>query len=304
MALKKFTGNTSLTATLIVVFSGTLWGFYWLPVRALAGFGLSGAWGTLAIVAAATLLLGPFAWRARHRLRRADIAGLLFVALGGVAFVLYSVGLLYGRVAIIVVLFFLTPAWSALIGRFVMGWPTARMRMLALVVGIFGLVLMLGAKGQVPLPRGLGEWLGLVSGLLWAAATTGIRVRSDTGPAETAFVFAAGASLGALILAPMLEPFPPFPGALRLLAVAGLALATGGLWWGLSMAALMWAATRLEPARIGILLMSEVLVGAASAALIAGEWLSWPELAGAALVLAAGILEVLPERRMHRGATR
>ena len=70
------------------------------------------------------------------------------------------------------------------------------------------------------------------------------------------------------------------------------------------MAALMWAATRLEPARIGILLMSEVLVGAASAALIAGEWLSWPELAGAALVLAAGILEVLPERRMHRGATR
>jgi len=284
-------------ATLIVIFTGTLWGFYWLPVRSLAGFGLSGAWGTLCIVAAATLLLGPLAFRARHRLRGANKAGLLFVALGGVAFVLYSVGLLYGRVAIIVILFFLTPVWSTLIGRFVMGWQTSRVRLLALLAGIAGLALMLGAKGQVPVPRGLGEWMGLTSGVLWAIATTGIRVRSDTGPAETAFVFAAGASLGALILAPLLGPLPEVSGAQPLMAIAVLALVAGGLWWGLSMAALMWAATRLEPARVGILLMSEVLIGAASAALIAGEWLSWPELAGGALVLVAGILEVLPERR-------
>jgi drug/metabolite transporter (DMT)-like permease len=286
--------NTNLAATLIVILSGTLWGFYWLPVRVLAGLGLSGAWGTLLIVAAAVLLLSPFAYQSRHLLRRADRLGLASVALGGLAFALYSVGLLYGRVAIIVILFFLTPVWSTLIGHFAMGWRASRLRVLALLLGVAGLVLMLGAKGEVPVPRGLGEWLGLSSGFLWAVATTGIRVRSDTAPFETAFVFALGACLGSLLMAPLLEPAPVISG--DALTVLLLGLGTGGLWWGAAMAALMWAATRLEPARVGILLMSEVLIGAASAALIAGEVLSLPELLGGALVVAAGVLEVLPER--------
>ena len=288
------TSKASVPATLIVVFSGLLWGFYWFPVRELAGLGLTGAWGTLAIVLAAVIVLAPFALRVRGRRVQADRLGLASVALGGIAFALYSVGLLYGRVAIIVILFFLTPVWSTLIGRYLMGWPASRMRILALLAGFAGLLLMLGAEGEVPVPRGLGEWLGLTSGLLWAIATTGIRVRSDTGPAETAFVFAAGAAIGTLFLAPLLEPLPNLGG--NGAAALALALVTGGLWWGLGMAALMWATTRLEPARVGILMMSEVLIGAASAALIAGEVLSLPELAGGALVVVAGVLEVLPER--------
>ena len=86
----------------------------------------------------------------------------------------------------------------------------------------------------------------------------------------------------------------PVPEALR---AAGLALLAGGLWWAASVAALIWAVARLDPARVGILLMAEVLVGAASAALIAGERLSAMELAGGALVLLAGVLEVWPVRR-------
>jgi drug/metabolite transporter (DMT)-like permease len=62
------------------------------------------------------------------------------------------------------------------------------------------------------------------------------------------------------------------------------------------MAALMWAAARLEPARVGILLMAEVLIGTVSAAVLAGEALGAVELIGGALVLAAGVLEVWPVR--------
>jgi drug/metabolite transporter (DMT)-like permease len=79
-----------------------------------------------------------------------------------------------------------------------------------------------------------------------------------------------------------------------------VALAAGGLWWGLSVASLMWATVRLEPARVGILLMTEVVVGAASAAILAAEHLSPLEIAGGALVLCAGILEVWPSRRAAR----
>ncbi len=290
--------RTATLASALVVATGMLWGLYWLPVRRLGQLGLDGAWGTLAIVAVAALVLAPFAWTARARLARAHRVGLASVALGGLAFALYSVGLIYGRVAIIVILFFLTPVWSTLIGRFVLGWPVGRLRLAALAAGMAGLVLVLGAGGQWPLPRSLGDWLGLASGALWAVATTGIRTRSDTGPAETAFVFAAGAFAGALVLAPLLEPLPPrLPSPA---AALGWALAAGGLWWGLSMVALMWAVARLDPARSGILLMAEVLVGALSAAVLSAETLSPAEWAGGALVLLAGVLEVWPQKARPR----
>lgn len=286
--------RTAPIATLLVVATGTLWGVYWLPVRRLGELGLAGTWGTAAIVAVAALALLPLAWRARARLSGADRIGLASVALGGAAFVLYSAGLLYGRVAIVVILFFLTPVWSTLIGRLLMGWPVTGTRLAALAAGTAGLLLVLGADGAMPLPRGLGEWLGLASGFLWSVATTGIRARSDTGPGETAFVFALGGLAAALALAPFLDPAPA---TLAAPASALLwALAAGALWWGLSIAALMWAAARLEPARVGILLMAEVLVSAASAALLTGEGLAPAELAGGALVLLAGALEVWPER--------
>ncbi|MTI42738.1 EamA domain-containing membrane protein RarD [Roseibium hamelinense] len=289
--------QTRLLATLTVVTTGAFWGLYWFPVRQLEAAGLQGAWGSAAIVAAATLLTAPFAFARPSALLKADRLALCFVALGGFAFVLYSAAFVYGRVAIIVLLFFLTPVWSTLIGRLVLGWRATRLRIAAIASGLAGLGLMLGAGGQVPMPQGLGEWLGLVSGFLWAVATTGLRVRPKVPAGPASFVFALGALAGVLAFAPFLAPLPD---TLRLGALGtafGIALLAGGLWWGAANAALMWAAPQLEPARTGILLMSEVLIGAVSAAVLAGERLGPLELAGGLLVLTAGILEVWPVKK-------
>lgn len=291
-------------ATAIVAVCGVLWGFYWVPVRALDSMGLAGAWGTAAMTLAAVVLLLPFAIRSKAALARSDRAALVSLALGGAAFTFYSVGLIYGRVAIVILLFFLTPVWSALIGRYVIGWPTPRLRLWAILVGLAGLLVILGAEGEVPVPRGAGEWMALLGGVLWSVGSTGIRTRSVLGPAPSAFVFALGAAVTALVLAPFLDRLP---GALELGGPAGamgLALVSGGLWWGAAIAALMWATMRLEPARVGILLMTEVLVGAVSAAALAGENLAPLEILGGVLVLCAGVLEVWPVRRKSSGTLR
>lgn len=169
---------------------------------------------------------------------------------------------------------------------------------MVLVLGAVGLGVMLGPDGAMPVPQSLGEWLGLASGFLWAVATIGIRVKATAGPGETAFVFAAGAFIGGLLLAPMLEPLPDFTTLVRPWAVLGWVLLAGGVWWAVSIVGLMWAASKLEPARVGILLMAEVLIALISAALVAGETLSASEIAGAALVLLAGLLEVWPTKRV------
>ena len=286
----------SLLASLVTLWTGLFWGGYWLPVRALGDMGLAGGWGTLAITLSAAGLLSPFALARRREFVLAEPLALASVALGGAAFALYSVGFLYGRVAIIILLWFLSPVWSTLIGRYVMGWPTPRLRLVAIVVGLAGLAAMLGAGGQAPLPRGAGEWMSLAGGILWSFSTTGIRAKPDLSPVSAAFVFAAGATLATLALAPLLGPWPQLAAGDAAKA-AGLALATGALWWGASIAGLMWAAMRLDPARVAILLMTEVLAGAASAAFLADERLSQAELFGGVLVLSAGVLEVWPVRR-------
>lgn len=296
-------GRITRIASTTVFVTGAFWGLYWLPVRALADLGLAGAWGTGLITAATTVLLSPVAIRNRRALGRANPLALASVALGGAAFALYSVGFLYGRVAIIILLYFLTPVWSTLIGRYVMGWHTPRMRVVAIAVGLAGLVVMLGARGEMPLPRGLGEWMALLAGVLWSVATTGIRIRPDLRPFEAAFVFAVGATVAAVLLATVLGPWPGRAALASPGEALVLALATGGIWWALSVGGLMWATARLEPARVGILLMTEVLVGALSAALLAGERLHPLEMVGGGLVLLAGMLEVWPLRQPQPGKT-
>ncbi len=287
-------GKTGLASALVVA-AGVLWGLYWVPVRRLDAAGLTGAWGTLTAVAVAVLLLSPAAWRRRRALAAAPAASLLLIGLGGAAFVLYSVGLVYGRVAVIILLFYLTPVWSALIGRYLLGWRSRTVRVVAIALGLVGLAVMLGADGEAPVPRGLGEWFALAAGLLWAISSTGMRLNPGLDAMATSAVFCAGGAVSAILLVPFLGPLPT-----GLADSAGTlvvwSLAAGGLWWAVTVTFLLWAAARLEPVRVGILLMSEVLVGAVSGALLAGERLGAVELAGGALVLAAGLFELCAGR--------
>lgn len=284
-------------ATAIVIGIGVLYGLYWLPVRQVAAMGLPGAWGTFAITLAGAVVFLPRILRHPAALLRADPLAVSAVALGGVAFALYSIGFVFGHVAMIILLWFLTPVWSTLITRLILGWPITPLRLCAIFAGIAGLAVMLSAGGQVPLPEGLGEWMALLAGMLWAVTTTGIRLRPEVAPLTAGFVFTLSAALTSLALAPILVPWPDIRALENPIALALVAIGTGALWWGTAMAALMWAAARLDPSRVGILLMAEVLIGAATAAIWAGETLSRAELIGGALVLMAGVLELSPPNR-------
>jgi len=289
------TMGTSVLASAIVLITGIFWGIYWYPVREIAAHGLDGAWGTGAIACAAVLLLLPFAWGRRDSLRGANPIGLLSIALGGAAFALYSIGFLYGKVALVVLLWFFSPVWSVLIARYLLRWHVPRLRLVAIACGLAGLFIMLGGEGDLPIPRNAGEWMAFIGGLIWAFATAGMRLKSDLPPAPAAGLFALGAAVTSLLLAPLLEPLPSLAPP-DLATTALLVILTGGLWWGASIAGLMWAAQRLDPARVGILLMTEVIFGALTAALFAGESLSRTEVIGGALVILCGLLEVWPTK--------
>ena len=284
-------------ASLIVVAVGALWGLYWVPLRRLEGLTGAGPWITVVVLLVGALCLLPTAWRGRARLRAANKRALASTAAGGGAFVLYSNGLLYGDVAVVILLFYLTPIWSTLIARFWLRWPVSRERYAAIGFGLAGIALVLrGSHGGLPLPQSLGDWLGLASGMLWSIASTGIHVHARTRPGETNFVFLAGGVAMALPLAVLLgatagAPVPAATSAAAMVAALGWTLLIGLVWWAASLTAFMWATGMIEPARVGILLMSEVIVGAASAALFTAEPFGWLMAAGGAMVVAACVLE-------------
>ncbi|WP_303854051.1 DMT family transporter [Salinicola salarius] len=278
-----------------ILFAGALWGVYWYPVRRIEALQLGGVWGSLIIAATACVVLSPWALAQRRRLARSSALGLASVTLGGAAFMLYSIGLVHGQVAVVILLFYLTPVWSTLIERLWWRWPLTGRRVAVILVGLVGLGLVLGANGS-PLPHGIGDWLGLASGLMWAVASSGMRSHNTLGPGEGSFLFAIGALVTAVLLAPFLSPWPGLPSMETGWRVAGWILAAAILWWSASLALIVWAAGHLPPARLGILMMSEVLVGVFSAALFANESLAWLQGLGAALVITAAILEVMPAR--------
>jgi len=287
--------GTSFLASAIVLATGMFWGIYWLPVRAIADLGLDGAWGTGAITLAAVLFLLPFALTKKGALREANLVGVASVALGGGAFALYSIGFLYGKVALVVLLWFFSPVWSVLIAKYLLRWQVPKLRLIAIAVGLCGLFIMLGGDGGIPVPGSLGEWMAFIGGLLWALATAGMRLKSQLPPAPAALLFALGAAATSFLFAPFLEPVPRVALSDLSTMVANVLL-TGGLWWGASIAALMWATVRLDPARVRILLMTEVIFGAVTAAIFAGESLSPSEMIGGSLVVLCGLLEVWPTK--------
>lgn len=80
-----------------------------------------------------------------------------------------------------------------------------------------------------------------------------------------------------------------------------------GGWYWIAIVALMmlpitymtiWPATLLSPGRVGMLLMAEVLVGVASAAMLTDERFGLRELAGAVLIISAGVVEVMRPQKI------
>jgi drug/metabolite transporter (DMT)-like permease len=279
-----------------VALSASLWGLWWLPLRALAEAGLSGPALNAALYGIASVVLLPWYWRRRDRLAA---GGLLLLGAGGLfgaALVSWNLALILGEVVRVTLLFYLAPVWATLLEVAVLREPVGRLRVVSVVLGLAGAVVLLGFADGLPLPRSLGDWLGLAAGVLFALSVTLVRKGDATSGLEQTLVsFAAAALLSLLLL--LVTPQPIGPIAFSVLAWAALA----ALAWLLPCTwLLLWGARFLEPGRVSLLLLLEVAVAAISAALLAGEPFGLREAAGCLLILSAGALEGAAELRPGR----
>lgn len=282
-----------------IVLSATIWGAWWIPLRALEAQGLSGSWATFAVYAVALVLLLPVIVRHPARLVAERRALALIALFSGVSLAAWNHALLTGEVVHVMLLFFLCPVWATLITRFVLGQPLARLRLVSIPLGLVGAAVVLGVDGDIPIPRSTGDALALVSGMLFAVATVVIRRAEGVGDWHKTSATFAGCAFGALLVVAALPtgsvpPGAAFPGVLPLLLASAFVVLLPATWLE------VWGNSRLDPGAVNVIFQVEILVAAATAGVLTDEPFGWREAIGGALIVGAGLIETLDHGRRAR----
>ena len=282
----------------VILASTLLWGTFWIPLRALETSGLVGGAATTASLFLGAALLLPYAlWRGRG-LFGLGRAGVLAGFLLALALALYAEGLLRGQVARVTLLFYLTPVWSVLLGRLLLAEPITARRIATILLGLGGMATVFGADAGLPLPRNLGDWMGLISGMVWAFCAVALNRTVEKSVFDRTF-------LSFLFLGPLFFLLTLLPGSRAAMAV-DFGLATPSLlWlgafagaWLIPVAAMtVYGASRVDPGRLAIFLMFEVIIAMATAAILIDEPFGPREVIGGCLILSASLCELLPLRR-------
>ena len=277
-------------------------------MRHLEARGVGVVWTTLGLFVVGLALLVPLLLR--HPPARAAFTPRMSATglLTGGSFVLYSISIVLTDVVTAILLFYLSPVWATVLGRLLLAERLTGGRLAALVLGLGGLWVVLGGESGMPLPRNPGDWCALTAGVTWAFGT--LRVHQDAAVSPAAHVtslFIGGTAIIAVVAALPVTEAPAPPATAHAAAIISIAHAAAiiSIVAVLSVASawgILRGARLVSPGRAGLLLMMEVVTGLASAAALAGEPFGVAQAVGSMLIVAAALVEVLPEGVRRRRA--
>ncbi|MSP82975.1 MAG: DMT family transporter [Alphaproteobacteria bacterium] len=292
---------TDWRAPLLVLASSALWGLFWWPHRALAEFGLGGTWAAFVEYACAAAMLLAYVGVRR---RNGGLAGLRRPWPGllmGIAFVLYANGVLLTTVANALLMFYLAPVWATLLETVVLRHRLRAGRIGAIALGLGGLWVLTSEGGGVPWPANLGDDLSLLSGMVGAVALLMFQRGGSGDTFGQVFGFNVFGTLVTLASIPLVTgTFAPPPFA-AIDPMAWLLLpAMAAVFMIATTYGTMWGASRMSAGRAGILMMTDIVIGVASAAVLTAEPFGWRQAVATGLILCAGLVEVLAPGGMAR----
>ncbi|AFQ47841.1 DMT family transporter [Burkholderia cepacia] len=286
--------------TLAILIGASVWGLIWYPLRILASLGLTGTLASALTSAVAFLFVVVVRHRTIATLRwHWVLPGIAITA--GVTNLGFVWGTIHGEVLRVMLLFYLTPAWTAIYAHFLLRerltWAGAGLA--ALSIG--GAMLMLWSpKLGMPLPANPAEWAGLAAGLSFAMSNVLVIKASRELPQmraemRTATLFGGAAVFGAV--ASLFEGLPAAPASGQL-GVAALIIVAIGVTIAVNNLLVQYGLARVPANRASIIMLFEIVITALSAWVFASELPTAREWAGGACIVLATLLS----SRVHRAA--
>jgi drug/metabolite transporter (DMT)-like permease len=272
------------------ILSGALvWGLIWYPYRVLQETGVSGPLATL-ITYLLAMLCGAFmlprVWR---ELPKAGwwAAGLVLSA--GWSNLGYVLAMLHGEVMRVLLLFYLSPLWTILFSRWLLGERLNRYGYLVIALSFSGAFIMLWKpRLGLPLPQNLSEWIGLSAGMSFAFSNVVSRRAAHLNVESKSYSVLLGT---VLLTIPLLCWQGGMPG--QVLAVGAqnwLMLGLLGITLCATGYAVQFGVTNLLSNRAMLLFLFELVVAAVSSYFLADEAMRLRDWLGASLIVSASLL--------------
>jgi len=271
----------------LLLFSTTLWGLTWWPLKAFAAAGLSGP--TLSLLSYGPVGLCGLYFLVRERAAWREQAGLLFLLLlvGGWANTAFVNALMLGDVVRVMLLFYLSPAWSVLGGRLFLGERISVRRFVAVGLSLWGAWLVIGGANAFSTPLDRADLLALSAGIAFAGNNLISRATPSIPMTSKTVVVLLGCGIVSALAVTWQQPSMPVMSAGLVLGL----LAYGFGWLVVATATWQYGVTHLETGRAGVVLITELVVAVVSVTLIGGETLTIPMWMGGALIACASVLE-------------
>lgn len=283
---------------LAIMLGASVWGLVWYLMRMLAAMGLSGTAASATTRGAACI----FVLLAKRRSLSTLSWHWLLVALGvaaGVTNIGFVWGAIHGQVMRVLLLFYLTPAWTAIFAHFILKERLTRADATLSLLSLAGAVTMLWSPELgMPLPADLAEWAGLMGGMGFAMSNVLVvkvtRTLPGMKPEMRTTVIFGGAALVASVVT-LFEPMPAPPGAAQLPVVAFIVIGLG-IVLAVNNIIVQVGLARVPANRASIIMLFELVVTALSSWFFAGEVPGPREWAGGACIVVACVLSAW----MHR----
>jgi drug/metabolite transporter (DMT)-like permease len=271
-----------------LVYAASLWGLVWYPYRLLNEAGVGGIASSFFSYAVPLILFG---WLHLRELRRSRSQWMWLAVLGlaaGWTNLAYVLGVLQGEVVRVLLLFYLSPLWTVLFSRILLGEKLNRAGVMIMALSLGGAMVMLWRpEGGLPLPTNRGEWLGLSAGVMFALSNVIARHLSGVSEGSKAVSVWLGVSvltLAGLLLYPAELDFVEHAGWDIWVLLLAIGIAIGSMTY-----AVQYGLARVPANQAIVIFLFELVVAAVAAYFLSSERMGLQEWAGAIMIIAASL---------------
>ena len=259
------------TLSLAIFISAALWGLYWIPLRTIENMGIPGSWTVPFFNACPLLVLIPLFIFYFKIIQGNWMVTLLASIMIGFAFSFYAYGLLETTVIRATLLFYLSPIWSTVIGVVWLKEKFTKARVISIFIGLLGLFFLLSPNNLSNQSLNIGDLFSILSGFCWGVGGSILKRNSNTvSIISLATLLYLSTTVISIIFA-ILFYADPLPN----LASIKSAFPTAAFWSIFILSpgfiVIFKVSQVLFPGRVGILMMSEVIVACISASIFLPE---------------------------------
>ena len=292
-----------------LIFAAILWGLLWIPLQRFAEQGFNGFWAS-SVMYGFAVTLGCVLMMGRWRELGMSPGKLLGISLAsGWCNLTFIVAVAEGDAARVVLLFYLSPVWTILLGIVALKEKPSRAAWYVCLVAIVGAMAMLWNPSiGMPWPHNRFEWLAISSGMSFAIMNVLIRDLQTVSVRTKAFMSWVGVFIVACVWLGVQWRFSGSShGGGVLSAHDFVPKVDAWVWWScvvLGLAAIVpmtlsvqYGVTKFPVYKSSIILLTEVAVTVVSWQLLSDNQMTLKDWIGGSLIVSASVLFALRVER-------